>query len=71
MEHVIWNARNGGWLTNSATYSSELQNAKRLKWAEALAFCKTHYAHHPGDGMQGDFGMIPVALSALVSVQHS
>lgn len=54
-EFLIWNARGGGWMTASATYSSELDKAKLFSYSDALAMAKRSFNKHTGG-----VGFIPV-----------
>lgn len=57
----LWNARNGGWMTRGATYTSELSEARTFTHAEALQMCKVHKS-------QDAYGLIPVDAEMMDAI---
>lgn len=63
IDYILWNARVGGWLTQSSTYSSQLGEAKTFTRDDALAIVKAHL-----DAQRG-IGLIPVVKADVDEVQ--
>lgn len=61
--YVIWSGRYQGWLTGTATYSTALEDAKRLTRDEAIAACQTHMA---GDG---GYNWLPIYIKDLEAMR--
>lgn len=59
--YLLWNARNGGWLTRGGTYSSELPEARPFTRADAIEMCKVHKA-------MDAYGLIPVDAEMMDDV---
>lgn len=64
MTYVLWNAKLGGWLSGSATYTGDLSAAKQFNHEEAVARCARAYSP-----AMKEFGLIPVDLSLLREVE--
>lgn len=63
--YVIWSGSMNGWLTPTATYSSDLADAKRFTRDAAIAACKTHL-----DKRERAFGWLPVYVLDLEAVKE-
>lgn len=63
--YLLWHTRNGGWLTASATYSSNRSDAKQFPESEAMRYAKAQYRN----GMS-EFGVIPISLSLLEEIMR-
>lgn len=61
--YVIWNAKLGGWLTNSGTYSSEYHEAKQFSRDEAIRACRPHVTR---EGTKSPvYGWLPIYIKDL------
>lgn len=60
---ILWNCSRGGWITASATTSTEIGDAKRFSLTEALHTCHVHFQSDPLT-----FGLIPVSEDHLVEI---
>lgn len=60
---ILWHTRNGGWLTDGATYSSDRSAAKQFPHSEAMRYARAQYRN----GFS-EFGVIPIALSLLAEI---
>lgn len=61
MEYVLWSAKLGGWMSRSATYTSELDDAKRFTKDEAFELCRTQHN-------KNNFGLLPVHTQDLADL---
>lgn len=62
--YVIWSTPLHGWVTRTATYSSDLEDAKRFSRDEAIKACQGHL-----DRQSRGFGWIPVYVNDLEAVK--
>lgn len=62
--YIIWSTQLQGWLTQTATYSSDTRDAKRFTRDEAIANCAAHR-----DMMTGGFGWLPLYLNDLEAIK--
>lgn len=63
--YVIWSGPFQGWLTGTATYSSDLADAKRLTRDDAIRACQAHK-----DQRTGNFGWLPVYVKDLDAMKE-
>lgn len=63
-KYLIWHGRHGGWLTNAATYSSQLGEARHMSRQEAIEMSKLGRGKMPG------LHHIPVRLSDITEVMQ-
>jgi len=59
----IWNAENGGWLTEGHTYTSDINKATQIPWGTASTIVATAY-----NEVMKEFKLLPVRVSDVSEV---
>lgn len=58
--YLLWSARNQGWLTHYATYSTDRAEASSFDREEALALCRKH--------KENSYVLLPVAVADMEAI---
>ena len=61
--YVLWSNRFSGWVSSTGTYTTELDNAKRFEYDDAIFRCRRSY-----DKANKAFSTIPVPLHLLEEI---